>query len=79
MSFIYLGIKDRCYHVFQFPINDDWRVESGVPTWEGIWSYRFNHRDVENRVNRMHALWQLKGKPMSTCLSDDGKGTKKLL
>ena len=30
-------------------------------------------------MNRMHALWQMKGEQVSTSLGDDGKRTKELL
>ena len=56
-SFVYLGIKDRGYFVFWFPINDDRRVRNGVPTREGIWSCGLDHGDMENWVDRTHALW----------------------
>ena len=56
-SFVYLGVKGREYFVFWFPINDDRRVRDGVPTREGIWSCRLNHGDMENWVDRTHALW----------------------
>ena len=56
-SFVYLGIKDRGCFVFWFPINDDWRVRIGVPTREGIRSCGLNHGDIENWVDRTHALW----------------------
>ena len=52
-SFVYLGIKDRGYFVFQFPINDDWRVRNGVPTREGIRSCRLDHVDMENWIECM--------------------------
>ena len=58
---VYLGVKDRGYFVFQFPINDDWRIRNGVLARDGIWSCGLNHGDVENWMNRMHALWQMKG------------------
>ena len=50
-SFVYLGIKDRGYFVFWFPITDDRRVRNGVPTQEGIRSCRLNHGDMENWVD----------------------------
>ena len=56
-SFVYLGVKDRGYFVFRFPINDDRRVRDGVPTREGIRSCGLNHGDMENWVDRTHALW----------------------
>ena len=56
-SFVYLGIKDRGYFVFWFPINDDRGVRNGVPTREGIRSCRLDHGDMENWVDRTHALW----------------------
>ena len=56
-SFVYLRIKDRGYFVFRFPINDDRRVRDGVLPREGIWSYGLNHGDMENWVDRTHALW----------------------
>ena len=77
--FVYLGVKDQGYFIFQFPINDDWGVRDGVLTREGVWSCRFNHGDVENWMSRMHALWQMKGERVSTSLGDDGKRTKELL
>ena len=56
-SFVYLGVKDQGYFIFQFPIDDDRRVRDGVLTREGIWSCRFDHGDMENWVDRTHALW----------------------
>ena len=56
-SFVYLGVKDRGYFIFRFPVNDRRRVRDGVSTREGIRSCRFDHGDVENWVDRMHALW----------------------
>ena len=50
-SFVYLGVKNRGYFVLQFPIDDDRRVRDRVRR------YGFNHGDVENWVDRMHALW----------------------
>ena len=50
-SFVYLGIKDQGYFVFQFPNNDDRRVRNGVPTREGIRSCGLNHGDMENWVD----------------------------
>ena len=38
VSLVYLGIEDRGYFIFQFPINDDRRVRDGVPTRERIQS-----------------------------------------
>ena len=55
--FVYLGIEDRGYFVFRFPINDDRRVRNGVPTREGIRSCGLDHGDMENWVDRTHALW----------------------
>ena len=79
MSFVYLGVEDQGYLVFWFPINDDWSVRNRVLTREGIWSCGFDHGDMENWMNRMHAVWQMKGERVSTCLSDDDKRTKELL
>ena len=55
-SFIYL-VKNQGDFIFQFPINDDQRVRNRVPTREGIWSCRLDHGDMENWVDRTHALW----------------------
>ena len=55
--FVYLGIEDQGYLIFRFPINDNQRVRDGVPTRERIWSCGFNHGDMENWVDRAHALW----------------------
>ena len=52
---------------------------SGVTQSVTIWSSGFDHGDVENRVNRTHAFWQMKGEQVSTFLSDDDEGTKELL
>ena len=75
------GLEFRCgvTRCVIFPIDDDQRVRNGVPTWEGIRSRGFNHRDMEHWMNRMHALWQMKGERMSTSLGDDGKRIKELL
>ena len=56
-SFVYLGVKDRGYFICWFPINDDRRVRDRVPTREGIQSCRLDHGDMENRVDKTHALW----------------------
>ena len=55
--FVYLGVKDRKYFIFWFPINDDWRVWDRVPIRDGVRSCGFDYGDVENWVDRMHALW----------------------
>ena len=55
-SFVYLGVKDQEYFIFWFPVNDDWRVRDGVLTREGVWSCGLDHGDMENWVDRMHAL-----------------------
>ena len=47
-SYVYLGVKDRGYFIFRFPINDDWRVRNRVLTKEGFQNCRFNHGDMEN-------------------------------
>ena len=56
-SFVYLGVKNRGDFVFRFPINDDRRIRNGVPTREGIQSCGLDHGDMENWVDRTHALW----------------------
>ena len=50
-SFVYLGIEDRGYFVFQFPINDNRRVRNRVPTGEGVRSCGLDHGDMENWVD----------------------------
>ena len=55
--FVYLGIEDQGYFVFRFPINDHRRVRNRVLTREGIWSCGLDHGDMENWMDRMHALW----------------------
>ena len=55
-TFVYLGIKDFQYFVLGFTVNFDWRWRQLDSIWDRVRSRRFEHRDMEDRVNCTHAV-----------------------
>jgi hypothetical protein len=52
-----LGVQDLRNLIFLFTINVNQRWRRLGPVWNGVWSFRFQHNDVENGMNSVHTVW----------------------
>ena len=55
-TFVYLGVKDFRYFVLGFTVDFDWRWGQLDSVWNRVRSCGFEHRDMEDRVDCMHAV-----------------------
>ena len=73
---VYLGVKDSQYFILGFTINFDWRWRQLDSVWNWIWSHEFKHRDMEDSVDCMHAVWKSWSVRVGADLSNNLEGVK---
>ena len=52
----YLGVKDFGYLIVGFTVDFNWWWGQLDSVWNQVWSHGFKHRDMEDRVDCMHAV-----------------------
>jgi hypothetical protein len=58
MAPVGLGIKNFGNLILGFTVDFDWRWRRLGLLWNGVQDRRLKHRDMEDQVDCMHAVWK---------------------
>ena len=78
MAFVDLGVEHFRNLMLKISIDLYWRWWRDYTIQNSVWSYRFQHGNVENRVDCLHGLRESEYEGVQASLSDDFERSEEL-